>query len=592
MQMKFNGNRFVSILLVAVLMIFCGLLLFSAYYADLGFDPAYHATVAKNFAAGHGYVTSYDRIFPINPDITTGPVMLLFSSLFIALFGNAIWMPAIAAASLNVLLLISIYVCFANSLQQKKQLAYFFISLITFFFLFEFHWWSSLKGDFSAVLLSLLALLLLYRKEPDLKHIFLATFCLSLAVLTKLTMLFSLVGVFPFLIKHRRDSLRQVGAYALVFCCAIALVFLPWKLYEVFLLASLDNAENLERQLYAVSFFQEQGSGWFELSNSQSLLGTMTENWQRNSSLLSQFLQSRYGLNELALLTLIAVYLVTVVVFFRACSIANRYFLTALIAVWIAHLLWFFFISASWNAKYALLGLYYFFISFILMLSQFRYGFITPLILFFCFYPGSNIYSPMLKNILTFNLTESEYRDDAKSTQSFIENNLSGEGVTLAGCGWVFAPHVIEYLLPTVNNFSDCRRLIKESIAFDELFYLEQHKEVASLLATKKYASAEQHYIQFGQYHDYSFTYTWQKPLQFYLVVNHIYWNSSAYSYRYVDVLKACAQRKIFSKSYFSIFECDFASLKKYVPLNNTMYFLRHPNDFYFVHKPKPIKTD
>src|SRR5689334_4859689 len=69
----------------------CQIVTRSIYY-----DDAFIAGAAKNLAFGYGYTSSYPRLLPFDPEITTGPVVILPAALLIRLFGNQYWIPNLA----------------------------------------------------------------------------------------------------------------------------------------------------------------------------------------------------------------------------------------------------------------------------------------------------------------------------------------------------------------------------------------------------------------------------------------------------------------------------------------------------------------
>jgi hypothetical protein len=102
---------------VFVVLVMLVLLLFQTnkiLTASLGYDDSYNASVAKNLSLGRGFITSYETVNPVrrfNPEITTGPVMLVPAALLMKSFGNTHWVPKAVGAFFNfTLLLIMLYV--------------------------------------------------------------------------------------------------------------------------------------------------------------------------------------------------------------------------------------------------------------------------------------------------------------------------------------------------------------------------------------------------------------------------------------------------------------------------------------------------
>ena len=591
MKIKRLQDKTIYSIAITAVAIFCLYAVYHSFYVDLGFDPAYHATVAKNFASGYGYATSYNHKFIINPDITTGPVMLLFASLVMLFLGNALWVPAFSAAFLNSVLLCGIIYRFKSYFDSSLRYLFFVLALLVLFFLYDYHWWTSLKGDFTAILFALLALLFLYDKNIDSEKFKVCAACIlvTLAVYTKSTVLFSLIGFVPFVfLLIRKTSFRYaVKLFSLGFLLAVITVS-PWKVYEAVMVSQLSQDEKQEREDYATQFFVEQGSGISELMNSDSFVSLIAENIRRNSDHLYTFFQSRYDFS-LSVIIIIAVVTVGVMLFsVYGKKREENSFSVALYFIVILHLAWFFMFSASWNAKYALTATVLFFVISLFQVSKYLplgFGLLAVVLIF---QPSSNVHWPQLKKTLTFQHVDSQYKNDLLAVSQYLEGE-SQRDHPLAGCGFVFAPHAVEYSLSGEEYFRDCRGLVKEGVVFDEGSYIDRYPNVRKAIAEGVYGSAEEHYFSVGQYELYQFNYLWDKPVNFYLVASHIYWQNSSYKYRYQKIFDACVNDVRFKSEYFSVSFCSYENLKKYVPLNQRLFFLKHQNNYHFVHKPQSL---
>jgi len=103
-----SGWPAVAIALAAVILsLFVGLNV--AYVASRGLccaDDAFFATVSKNLAWGYGYTATLDSaIRPFDPNITTGPTLVLPVSGAIRLFGNQVWVPGVVHIAIWTMLL-------------------------------------------------------------------------------------------------------------------------------------------------------------------------------------------------------------------------------------------------------------------------------------------------------------------------------------------------------------------------------------------------------------------------------------------------------------------------------------------------------
>lgn len=90
---------------LALFALFSVYVLTDALVMPLAYDDPYNASVAKNIAQGLGYGTSYGGFEPYNPDISTGPTLILPLAALIRIVGNTAWAPGLCVAAINLSLL-------------------------------------------------------------------------------------------------------------------------------------------------------------------------------------------------------------------------------------------------------------------------------------------------------------------------------------------------------------------------------------------------------------------------------------------------------------------------------------------------------
>lgn len=90
---------------LALFALFSVYVLTDALVMPLAYDDPYNASVAKNVALGLGYGTSYGGFRPYNPDISTGPTLILPLAALIRIVGNTAWAPGLCVAAINLSLL-------------------------------------------------------------------------------------------------------------------------------------------------------------------------------------------------------------------------------------------------------------------------------------------------------------------------------------------------------------------------------------------------------------------------------------------------------------------------------------------------------
>lgn len=565
--------------------------LHAAFSIELGFDPAYHASVAKNFAQGYGWASSYDRAFPFNPDVTTGPAMLLPAAGMITLFGNALWVPGVTAALLQLalyaLILWPLRRCF-DGLRAFHTCA---IALSLLFAIHAHTWWLSLTADFLVTLsLWLAALLLVWPGERPWRLRFGAGLALGGALLAKALAWFGVAGIGLYLSlrlwrsQDRAAVLRETAALLL----GALVLLLPWKLYEHAGLSALGEGQRAERAAYARDFFLEQGTGLRELAATESLPTLLVENLQRNGGLLAKHLRDRYGLPPLLSLLLgFALVVATALRLLRSeTPLQNMLLLLGLIAS--LQLLWYLLLSHSWNAKYALAPIVFGGVMLAAALAQRgRAGWLIGVLLLSLLWLPAPTRSYVL-TLATFRSQPTDYTQDMLSTRDYLL--ARGEGAPLAGCGWVFVPWEFEYLLPGSQHFRDCRGLIAEGLRFDADDYLARNPDVRAEIASGRYTDALDHHRRANRDGRHAFRYEWVKPVEFDLVINHVFWSVSAYRDRYRPILDACLPQTLHRTRYFTVAYCSAEGLRRHLPLDRDSELLPSTPPQFYIHKPLPIR--
>lgn len=241
--------------------VFLLLALIAVFNIPVEYDEGYNAAVAKALAQGAGYVTNYSNVVAFNPEITTGPTILLPMAVLIALAGPVIWAPGLATWLVAAPALIGFAVLLAARLEaagipswRAGIAAWPFLLGIWLFGAMGF--FSVGMGEAAALALFMLALPLLAAAidKDSARDAALAGAAIGLAALTKLVMLLpaiGLLGVFALLAWDRLGLRRAAIAAAMA---GVALV-LPTIVFLLFRAAHFDAA--------AEAYFMNQaGAGW------------------------------------------------------------------------------------------------------------------------------------------------------------------------------------------------------------------------------------------------------------------------------------------------------------------------------------------
>lgn len=586
------ADRAIQVLALLFCVWFFAATFYSAFHIELGFDPAYHAVVAKNFVQGYGWATSYDSRFLFNPDVTTGPAMLLPAAAMISMFGNAVWVPGVTAAVLQLLLYAAILWRLRLYFDQARPFYLTLIALNLIFVICAHTWWLTLTADFLVCLSLMLASLFLASPNTDHpnRNVLIAGLLLGYALLAKVMAYFGLVAFVVFEMlrwwRSRDRALTLKRAAALVI--GVMAVVVPWKIYEQMGLRELNAAETAERANYKQEFFLTQGTGIQEILQADSIPGLILENVVRNGDVLLTHLLSRYHLPAQAAILLILVLFAYTLIRMRKAETELQKLLLLFGLIASSQLFWFLFISHSWIAKYALTPITMAVVMLCLVLAQ--AGRLLPGIVLISvlalFLPAQS--KSYVATLLTFGAGPSAYTRDLLSTRDYLVSHKST--VPLAGCGWVFAPWEMEYALPEPGNFRDCRRLIADSLKFDEEDYLLRNPDVQQEITQGRYASAHQHHLQTNQDGRRPFRYTWVKPVEFVLVVSHIFWEHSVYRDQYQAVFDACMAAPLHRTEYFTAAYCSPDALRQHIPLDRPSEFLPTAENYHYIHKPAPVR--
>jgi len=584
-------SRLVTGLCLLICFWFFAATLCAAFRTELGFDPAYHANVAKSFSLGQGWATHYERSFPFNPDVTTGPTLLLPAAAMIAVFGNALWVPAVTAACVHL----AIFLLILLRLRRFGLNQTFGAVLCVALTLYAHTWWLSLTADFVVALLLILACVLLVEPDPNagsesrLRRCFAAGVCVGLALLAKALAWFGVIGLALYglvaFVRGARSRREALGA-AVVVLGLIAAV-LPWKLYEAASLRTMPAEQRAERAEYASEFLRTQGSGIAEWETASSRIDLLADNLKRNADVLARDFEQRYGLPGWTGIVAMTGLLLFTFFLMRQPPDPLRRLLLMLGLIGSAQAAWFLLLSQSWSAKYALAPTLLAIV--VLCLASARTGrlryLIAPAALVLVLQP-SNV-ARYQASLLRFDTQQSAYTRDLASTRDYLQRTPLN--VPLAGCGWVFAPWETEYALPGVGHFRDCRRLIREALAFDDAYYLDHHPAAREQIAKGQYRDALDHQLRNDAQGTTPFRYRWIAEPSFVLVVNHVFWRISAYRESDRAVLEACLRHPLHQTDYFTVALCSADALRDALPLDRPSAFLPSRDESWFVHKPAPL---
>jgi hypothetical protein len=220
---------------LACLALFVASLATHAATAGISYDEAWNASVAKNLADGRGFASTYHERVPFDPEVTTGPVVLLPLAGAIRLFGHGALVPPIAATVENLLLLALLaWAVWSAGGERRAARTAAMVAAWALFSTGPRHWlWYRPLGEVEGALLLVAGTLLLF--SPGKRRAAAGALLLGLAPLAKAICLLGLL--LPSLAWLRRRAAPDLPRWLVP-----ALAAAPPLLWLAFAAASLGRA--------------------------------------------------------------------------------------------------------------------------------------------------------------------------------------------------------------------------------------------------------------------------------------------------------------------------------------------------------------
>jgi hypothetical protein len=416
------------------------------------FDDAFIANVAKNLAAGNGYSSSYYYIHPFDPEITTGPLVVVPAAILMLMFGNRYWVPNLGyAVCLWTLLIVVLTVLYRRMRVAEFAVATFLLALgLLVFSTQEF----GLLGEIPAVLLVALGALAIAGAESSLAHS-LAGVALSVAVTTKnITAL-----AFPAFVIALTIWGRSAGRWRNVrwFLGGFALPLILEEAWKCAARGSIASWVQLKRAEVELLLGDQAISGATTLRSALERPWILVDTAVRNGGTLMADWGGGLALLAAAGATLAAVWRRgTQADASRVISLRTAAFI--LFGAGALHLVWWILLSPTGWARHLLPAVIYWLIAMAILtaLQLQRSAFlatITTVMLVVALIPQLwKVPAPHFR-------AELSARTMALVATSDRVHRLRAEhDVILLGCDWWHNPDV-DYLLPAGANFRDCLKV-------------------------------------------------------------------------------------------------------------------------------------
>jgi hypothetical protein len=437
------------------------------------YDDAFIATAAKNVAMGAGYASSYHGIDRFDPEISTGPAIVVPTALLISILGNRYWVPGLA---ITMAIWATIFLLMGRLRRLGGRWHHLGIAVtaagLIVFGTNEF----GLLGELPAVFLAAFAFALLADESvTDLKGGLGAGFALGLAIYAKLTVAIALPAVLlmPWLLPASGRAGGGEGSWrrrAGWLFAGLALPVVAWQIFQLSELSwSLTAWAGVKSRQLAFLIGTQSLSGIGQVQEASSIAQVLLQNASHNAAALAGYFGGGWRLVPAAAAFALAFRLTMASP--RVPAAAKRASLYLACAIGL-HLAWWLFLSPTGWYRHLLPAILYATVlggllaASVMNLSR-RAG--SAVVAGLClsvalimpvWYPQSGDFprvfrldferDPRLAALL-------QTRDDVIKLQQ-------DESTILVGCGW-WVPRDLEYVLPGVNNFQDCFRLRPEETA-------------------------------------------------------------------------------------------------------------------------------
>lgn len=474
-----------------VLFVWIGLNGIISHFPD--YDEAYNASVAKNIVAGLGYSTSYDRLILFNPEITTGPNLIVPAAVLIGLFGNNYWAPALSSliisSMLMLIILMMLYRHLAATLQIDLKKKKDWLILLLIFLILTLFWLPDIRdikllGEIPSALFVCAGILIIFLPAQKRSDIFGGGLLLGLAITSKsVTLIFVIVIQFMWLlfqsVESKQNGIKENRSSQFLLSLGI---ILPIASFELVKLISLGMENFLSVSLRELTQFMNLGSGVDRiLFSGGGLLPLLFQNFRINFSVLQG---TPFGIFRfiffLVILALMIVFSIRKIIQRKSFSVTERLAMSSVLAVAAYLIWWLIFSSAHWYRHVLPAMVMISFASVIALIVIFRRRVISAPILVFFFWVL--IYPAQWAKVFEKADPPTELINATINTADFLLREKE-QGKSALGCGW-WTNRRLEYFMPESLNFHDCLNasLQNSDLVIDrEYWNFEKSREIIEI---------------------------------------------------------------------------------------------------------------
>lgn len=531
----------------AVLLIWFGaMVFFEIHQTPFYYDSAIHIDAAKHLAYGLGNgINAFT--YELFSTLTTGPTVVWTGALATRLLGSQTSTSGIAAACLNVLLLV--WIGRLASAQFRAQALPFLLILCAVFMLVDILWWSLFIGELASVLLFLIATLYAtdHRLSERQRHVMVAV-AATLSLRARLMSLPLIAGVGLYLLARQcwlihqgQSSLRACASLFMRSVAVFAVISLIFESVEASFFLG-DTGFSYLAFLSSRSDFLSGNStlGIGNLLVSANPVQLILDNIITNNRFLTDVMARDFGISQPAL-WISAAYVLSLTTFARSAHALDRFLLVILLATSLMGI-WFFALARITFDRYTMM--FSFLALLMLWLALYRHlawtGLLAMLLVWVIVLPQPA--RLRIADTLVFHTKDTgkaqlaNYNPDIQAAADFLLTIKDSES-SLVKCGWMTSTWSIDYLLPPGENFKDCYVMIRESIS------------------TTGSGS--------------TLTYQWQKPVHFILAIDKTIWSFSKNNKGTRQVQKsiqnACKPHILFENNLIKVMQCTAENMQQHI---------------------------
>jgi len=586
---------------VAAFLYFAAVVLWAAPSTPFNQDPALHASVSKNVAEGYGWAMSYHRRDPFL-ETTTGPAIVLAGAVMVAAFGSVIWVPPVTVGLWNLALLGVFLRRLGRMVGSGAMLVSSTIGLLGAYLFFDQVWWTTFVGEVPCFLVFLIAATVAIdrRMVSERRRFLLLGLLAGLCINVRVLSLPGFAGIAGYLLVRRLAELRRgattwraFGIEILLGAAGVAALVIPVRIAEALLYVYYGGS--------SVAEFMERNQDWY-MSNNAMGLGALLDSpdvaaalW-RNVTLNFRLLTGVLAAHGIGAAAQVVVTVAAAVMSLRLVARDDTEYgrlVAVLGSAALGYALWFFPLSHSLFDRYTLHPILLA-ATFVVLVTAWwlpRAGVPALVAAVALAAPAPRV--GVTADLLRFR--EPDWIDRLRlpgEAHAYFEdwqrrgwgaadgpgrrpprqvrgqaappgyNEMIEEAAAfvaghqfrhpLANCGWMATTRELEFVLPGVEHFKDCYRLIEEAL-----------QPIPPSTPGPRAAA-----------------YAWTHPVNFTLVIQKTNWEL-AKSYRpdraRQAVLAAACGQPLLETPMYRIVECEFDALNAKVPLDAATPFVGSP---------------